>query len=180
MKSSKQWGLGPRKSGGFTLIELLTVLSIIIIILVGVVALVVGGSFGAAQSNAYDTAKHDIQNAVVAYATANQGDLPYNTSVTMGVNANCSSCYILNMSALLTINDGMLRKIPDGCLKYGGADNCDGVPAAQTTAYDTCNTDNHYIWGADANGNVYSFCENGTITDKLCLSNNSGYQGVWP
>ncbi len=93
--------------------------------------------------------------------------------------ANCSTCYILNMSQLITVNGGMLRKIPDGCTSWGTLDNCDGIQAGQSQ-FNTCKTTNHYLWGADNKGNVYSFCQDTGAADKPCTSNNSGYQGQFP
>ncbi|MFA5374581.1 MAG: prepilin-type N-terminal cleavage/methylation domain-containing protein [Dehalococcoidia bacterium] len=179
MKTYKNIGFGPRKSkGGFTLIELLIVM-VILAILAGVVVMAVGGVFGTAKSSAYNAVKDDIQNAVVAYATDNQGSFPYNISATTFTNANCSTCYVLNMSKLLTANGGMLRQIPDGCADLATLDNCDGIPAGQEV-YDVCKATNHYLWGADSKGNVYSFCDDTGAPDKLCTSNNSGYQGQFP
>jgi len=179
MKALKTMGFGPRKSkSGFTLIELLIVM-VILAILAGVVVMAVGGVFGTAKTSAYNAVKDDIQNAVVAFATDNQGSFPYNTSATTFSNANCSTCYILNMSQLITVNGGMLRKIPDGCTSWGTLDNCDGIQAGQSQ-FNTCKTTNHYLWGADNKGNVYSFCQDTGAADKPCTSNNSGYQGQFP
>ena len=181
MKAYKNIGFGPRKGKkGFTLIELLIVM-VILAILVGVVVMAVGGVFGSAKSSAYNTAREQIQAAVTAYSTniSNAGQYPYNTSTTAFSNANCSACYVINMSLLTVSGQGMLRELPAGCfLKTGGTallpnDNCDGGAAG-------CLDTNHYIWGADTGGSVWSFCDNASTSAEKCLTNNSGYQGTWP
>jgi prepilin-type N-terminal cleavage/methylation domain-containing protein len=184
MKAFKNMGFGSRKSkSGFTLIELLIVM-VILAILAGVVVMAVGGVFGTARGAAYNTVKDDIQNAVTAYATDHQGNFPINqsTAYAMPVNANCTTttvasttCYIINMSALLVVNGGMLRQMPDGVANLSTS-NCYGGAGATT-----CSAANHYTWGATDRGVVFSRCDNNTIGEvKACTSNNSGYQGQWP
>jgi len=183
MKALKNMGFGPRKSkSGFTLIELLIVM-VILAILAGVVVMAVGGVFGTAKDSAYNTVKDDLQNAVVAYATDHQGNFPFNSSAAnMPVNADCAACEYINMSALLTANGGTLREVPDGVVSVAGGsavapnDNCDATGG--TTA--VCDAAGHYIWGADAYGNVYSYCTAGATAVGVCTTNESGYQGVWP
>ena len=181
MKTLKFCGFGPRKSkSGFTLIELLIVM-VILAILVGVVVMAVGGVFGSAKSSAYNTAREQIQAAVTAYSTniSLAGQYPYNTSTTAFSNANCSACYIINMSLLTVSGQGMLRELPAGCFQKSAGtallpnDNCDGGATG-------CLAANHYIWGADTGGSVWSFCDNASSSTEKCLSNNSGYQGTWP
>ena len=181
MKAYKNIGFGPRKGKkGFTLIELLIVM-VILAILVGVVVMAVGGVFGSARSSAYNTAREQIQAAVTAYSTniSNAGQYPYNTSTTPFSNANCSACYVINMSLLTVSGQGMLRELPAGCFLKGAGtallpnDNCDGGAAG-------CLDTNHYIWGADTGGSVWSFCDNASTSAEKCLTNNSGYQGTWP
>ena len=168
MKALKNMGFGPRKSkSGFTLIELLIVM-VILAILAGVVVMAVGGVFGTAKSAAYDAVKDDISNAVTGYATDNEGNFPYNVSTPMTANANCSTCYVINMSALLVSQGGMLRNIPDGTRQA----NCAAGGASG------CSDNNHYTWGVNTYGVVYSRCD--TADSKTCTSNESGYQGVWP
>jgi prepilin-type N-terminal cleavage/methylation domain-containing protein len=190
MKAFKNMGFGPRKSkSGFTLIELLIVM-VILAILAGVVVMAVGGVFGTAKSSAYNSVKDDVQNAVTGYATDHQGNFPINSSGTeylMVGNTNCSTCYIINMSALLVANGGMLRQLPDGLAAAGTAananshNNCYGGAGATT-----CSAANHYTWGATTSGIVFSRCDANTVGDvKTCTlngvtNNDSGYRGVWP
>ena len=185
MKAFKMMGFGSRKSkSGFTLIELLIVM-VILAILAGVVVMAVGGVFGTAKGSAYNSVKDDLQNAVTGYATDHQGNFPINISATylMAYNANCTAanpCYIINMSAILVANGGMLRQIPDG-VAAPATSNCYG--GAGATA---CSGANHYTWGVTTTGIVFSRCDTNTVGDaKTCTlngvtSNNSGYQGVWP
>jgi prepilin-type N-terminal cleavage/methylation domain-containing protein len=192
MKALINMGFGPRKSkSGFTLIELLIVM-VILAILAGVVVMAVGGVFGTAKSSAYNTVKDDIQNAVTGYATDHQGNFPINSSGTtyqLVANDNCSAtpCYLINMSALLVANGGMLRQMPDGvaaagtAANAGGLNNCYGALGATA-----CSAANHYTWGATTTGIVFSRCDANTVGEvKTCTlnnvtSNNSGYRGVWP
>jgi hypothetical protein len=85
-------------------------------------------------------------------------------------NANCSECYVINISALLIANGGLLRETPENCrLSATGNDNCGGNASLG------CSTDASYIWLVDADGNVFSYC-----AGAGCATNNSGYQDVWP
>jgi prepilin-type N-terminal cleavage/methylation domain-containing protein len=178
MRTSKGWKFGPGKSmSGFTLIELLIVM-VILAILISVVVMAVGGVFSSAKSSAYNTAREQIQAAVTAYSTnaSHTRSYPYNTSADYFTNYNCSTCYIINMSMLTVPGEGMLRAVPAGCFDRTSApllDNCDGGAAG-------CNPDSHYVWGADASGSVWSFCDNNSTSTEKCLTNQSGYQGVWP
>ncbi|MEA1959008.1 MAG: hypothetical protein U9N44_04960, partial [Chloroflexota bacterium] len=152
------------------------IVMVILAILAGVVVMAVGGVFSSAHEAAYNAVKDDIQNSVVAYATDHNGTFPYNTSNALDSNANCSTCYVLDFTLMLTANGGMLREVPDGCFAKTGADNdnCDSASIAG------CDAANHYIWGADQYGNVYSFCDNSSTSTDDCTTNNSGFQGVWP
>jgi hypothetical protein len=116
----------------------------------------------------YNSIREDVQNAFTAYINQNDGKLPtLNGTYT---NAECSLCKILNISALLVKNGGTLREAPDGLnLSAIGNDNCDG------NANLGCENGSSYIWIADSNGTVYSYC-----IGVSCETNNSGYQGVWP
>jgi hypothetical protein len=121
------------------------------------------------KPTAYMTAREQIQNAVTAYQAKNSGALPtLNGTYT---NANCSNCSVVNMSALLASNGGMLRSMPSGVYASvtDGNDNCGGNASLG------CANGSHYIWIVNANGDVYSYC-----VGKGCTSNSSGYQGVWP
>ena len=172
MKTYKNIGFGPRKGkGGFTLIELLIVM-VILAILAGVVVMAVGGVFGSAHEAAYAAVHDDLQNATIAYATDNNGQFPtlngtYN--VTGPAPDTCTNCEVLNITALLTANGGMLRAIPDGLYdsNASGTDNCDGGGSAAG-----CEADSHYVWIIDTFGNLYSNCigcsadnTNGFISD---------------
>ena len=175
MKTSKWWGFGLRKSmSGFTLIELLIVM-VILAILISVVVMAVVGVFGSAKSSAYNTAREQIQAAVTAYSTnvSHTRSYPYNTSADYFTNSNCSTCYIINMSMLEVQGEGMLRELPAGCIDRGTLDNCTGGAGG-------CLSTNHYVWGADAGGSIWSFCDNNSTSTEKCLTNNSGYQGTWP
>ncbi|MFA5374867.1 MAG: type II secretion system protein [Dehalococcoidia bacterium] len=178
MQALKKWGLGPRKSG-FTLIELLVVMAILAI-LAGVVVIAVGGSFGSAQSNAYTIARDDIFNAMIAYAADNNGYFPVNDSIHMPINADCAtatSCHIIDMSALLVKSEGMFYKMPEGVAALSGDedDNCDQGSGT------TCNKEGHYIWGMSPSGNIVSYCtDQASEAEGTCISNASGYQGIWP
>lgn len=173
MKTYKNIGFGPRKSkGGFTLIELLIVM-VILAILAGVVVMAVGGVFGSAHKAAYAAVHDDLQNATVAYATDHNGQFPKlagNYSVTGPGTDRCNTCSVLNLSALLTSNGGMLRKMPDGLYSTNasGTDNCNGGGTP-------CLTTSHYVWIIDTFGNLYSVC-------PLCT--NSSLNGFivdyWP
>jgi len=121
------------------------------------------------KAAAYASVKDDIQNAVVAYATDNQGSFPMLTG-TYSISGH-SNCHIVDIDALLTSQGGMLIHVPDGIYSTSGADNdnCDGGASG-------CSSNNHYVWLIDNYGNVYSKCMG---TD--CNSNDaSGYQGIWP
>jgi hypothetical protein len=117
---------------------------------------------------AYNSAKTEIQYAITIYQNKNDGELPtLNSSYT---NADCSQCEIVNMSALLAANGGMLRETPDSCnLSTSGMDNCGGNASLGCSNYGS------YIWIVDTHGNVFSYC-----AGTGCETNNSGYQGVWP
>jgi hypothetical protein len=124
---------------------------------------------GLSSNSAYTTAKDELQNSVIAYATEHSGAFP-NLSGTYSV-SGCSDCNIIDISAVLTSNGGIMREVPDGCYKASGGDNdnCDGGAVG-------CSADNHYIWLIDLYGNIYSKC-----MGSDCDSNNAtGYQGVWP
>ena len=120
---------------------------------------------------AYNSAKDETKNAVADYMSRHNGAGPtLNVTYT---NANCSNCNLVNVSALLIANGGVLRDVPDGTWQGPGDmdDNCDSLGGHISG----CSASNHYIWIVDANGYVYSYC----VGDD-CTSNNSGYQGVWP
>jgi hypothetical protein len=116
----------------------------------------------------WDEAHDDIKNAVTGYATYHNGSLPTLNGIYS--NANCSDCSVINISALLHTNDGMLYDYPDSLhLSASGNDNCGGNASLG------CRNDSSYIWIVDTYGNVYSYC-----AGAGCITNNSGYQDVWP
>jgi prepilin-type N-terminal cleavage/methylation domain-containing protein len=188
MKRMKKLGL--RRLGGkrgFTLIELLIVM-VILAILAGVVIMAVGGVFGTAHESAYTSVKPQIQNGVIEYATANNGDLPFvigawdQDIVTPLGTVNDTA--ILDICAIVG-TDRILRALPDGCYEGSGAtddDNCDG----STTPCGGCIDGNHYVWYMDSNGNVYSLCVGSDCKcdteDTWCLDplGTDGYMDVWP
>ena len=118
--------------------------------------------------SAYTTEHEQIQNAVADYSAKHNGALPaLNSTYT---NANCSNCSVINISALLVENGGMLRMAPDGLnLSANGNDNCGGNASLG------CKKESSYIWLVNSAGDVYSYC-----AGTKCLTNNSGYQDVWP
>ena len=120
------------------------------------------------RANQYQTTKDLVQKAVTAYAENHSGTLPtLNGTYT---NADCSQCEILNISALLVKDGGMLRVAPDGLnLSTSGNDNCGGNASLG------CRNGSSYIWIVDSKETVYSYC-----TGTGCITNNSDYQGVWP
>jgi hypothetical protein len=128
----------------------------------------VGNQYGNCCDSAYPTAREQMQNAVTAYGAWHNGSLPIlNDTYT---NANCSNCSVINISALLTANGGMLRAVPSGTnLSTSGNDNCGGNASLG------CVNGSHYSWIVDTSGEVFSYC-----TGVGCTTNNSGYQGVWP
>lgn len=180
MKTYKNIGFGPRKSkGGFTLIELLIVM-VILAILAGVVVMAVGGVFGSAHEAAYNSVHDDLQNAVVGYATDNNGDysgLKLSGNITIDDPA-CPACSIVDIDALLTANGGMLRDVPDG-LWEGEADGTDSNCDAGWNAAVQCA--GSYVWVMDIHGNIYSSCAGDKCTAADNAGNTSGWvSDVWP
>jgi hypothetical protein len=117
---------------------------------------------------AYIVTKDKIQDAVAYYRDANDESLPILSFAY--TNAECLNCHVLNISALITANGGLLQNYPDGLnLSDSGNDNCGGNASLG------CSTEGSYIWIVDANGNVFSYC-----AGAGCTTNNSGYQDVWP
>jgi len=149
---------------------------IVVILLIAaigyVLALSLQGQIGTCPPPSYEGIKANIQNAVAAFWSDNQGSALPILSDTY-TNANCSNCNVINMSALLIENGGILKDIPDGTWQGPGTtdDNCDSS-AAHISG---CSTSNHYVWLVDTDGRVYSYC----MGDD-CTANNSGYQDIWP
>jgi len=157
--------------GGFTLIELLIVM-LVLAILAGVVVMAVGGVFDDAKETAYDTLRGQIQNAVIAYNSENNGHMP----PTVGTANISGEKGILDICSLV-LPEGMLRAAPAGCISLpnGDDDNCDGSDCGG------CLVTSHYIWAIDVKGNVYSQCADTVANGGGCANTSSnGYQGVWP
>jgi hypothetical protein len=145
------------------------IVSLIVSVLVIYFNMVTGKQFATTDGgSAYPTAREQMQNAITAYQANNNNSLPILSGTY--TNANCSNCSVINMSALLTANGGVLRMAPD-CLNLSasGNDNCGGNASLG------CVNGSHYIWIVDTSGEVFSYC-----TGAGCATNNSGYQGVWP
>ena len=147
-------------------------IAVIVMIICGILAYIIisatSTSYVDPISFAYSTAREQIQNAVTAYQANNNNSLPILSGTY--TNANCSNCSVINISALLTANGGMMRMAPDGLnLSASGNDNCGGNSSLG------CKKGNSYIWLVDSGGSVYSTC-----VGKDCTSNCTSYQGVWP
>lgn len=156
---------------GFTLIELLIVMTILAI-LAGVVVMAVGSVFETAGSSAYEALLNQIQNAVVEYQAATEGQTPPTFGAAYNISAEGGnvSVRVLDICRLL-LPDRILRIIPESCrLVAGGAnDNCDGGCMG-------CRTEYHYIWVIDKNGTVFSEC----VGAECNASKTDDYQNVWP
>ena len=120
------------------------------------------------NEEAYNSAYSDLQNAVVAYATDNNGVFP-----TINGTANISGydLQIIDICSLLTSEGGMLNEVPEGVAIINGSDN-DNCDAGCGGCLDT----NHYLWAIDEYGYVYSTC----VGTNCSEYNTDGYQGVWP
>lgn len=120
------------------------------------------------RTSAYNTCKDEIQNAVTYFAESHKQSFPIlNGTYT---NSNCSNCHVLNITALITANGGLLREAPDGLnLSISGNDNCGGNASLGCYKYSS------YIWIVDNDGNVFSYC-----AGAGCATNNSDFQNVWP
>jgi hypothetical protein len=144
------------------------VLLLLVCVTITLIVLLRGQPDGNCENDAWCTIRNQIQHAVSAYAENHSGALP--TLSGSYTNDNCSSCHVINISALLVTNGGPLRTVPSGCnLSAIGNDNCGGNASLG------CVNGSHYIWIVDQKGIVYSYC-----AGYGCPSNNSGRQGVWP
>jgi prepilin-type N-terminal cleavage/methylation domain-containing protein len=172
MKANTRIGFGPRKGKkGFTLIELLIVM-VILAILAGVVVMAVGGVFGTSRERAYTVTKDEMKNAVADYASRNNGDLPYTSTINTTIDGETR--YIINISALMTSQSGILGDVPDSAANLSGNDNCFGGIA-------TCHDDAHYVWATDQYGNIYSACDDANGGSTTCDANDAdGFQTVYP
>jgi len=184
MKALKNMGFGPRKSkSGFTLIELLIVM-VILAILAGVVVMAVGGVFGTSKNRAYDVTKDELKNAVADYSTRFSGAFPYNaslagwnTSITLTTGGTVTG-YIINVSALLVTNGGLLSKAPASVANISGTnDNCDWGTANYCGA---SQANSHYIWYQDTYGNIYSLCSNANGGTACNATTYDGFQTTYP
>ena len=174
---------------GFTLIELLIVM-VILAILAGVVVMAVGGVFGQAKEQAYNTIKPQIQNAVTAHMVDTAGERPL-VNFSSGCQytiAGVGALDVINMCDIVgTPSADLLRTVPDGCYQGGSNDNFDNSSCTLTQSA----AGGHYVWLVDVAGNVYSVCdsdEDGTVdADELCdgfsgcqNSTSSDPREVWP
>jgi len=175
MKRIKNLGIArPGGKRGFTLLELLVVL-VIISILAGVVALSAGSIADRARQIAYQIAKSETQNAVIAHL-ASVGGFPI-TGTTIDVGGETYS--IIDICAL-TGSEELLTAVPDGCWQGAAEDddNCDGSGNASCTG---CESTDHYIWAIGTRGDLVSLCKNTDANGGGCTNNASnGYQDVWP
>jgi hypothetical protein len=156
------------KRSGLRSLMLFAILLLVIIAALFLYVLGSGWHEAPNKSLPYPYVKDDLQNAVTAYSTDHNESLP----ILKGTytNANCSACSVINISALLIANGGMLRAAPSGLnLSSSGNDNCGGNASLGCSNYGS------YIWIVDTHGNVFSYC-----AGTGCETNNSGYQGVWP
>ncbi|MFA5055067.1 MAG: hypothetical protein WC562_02695 [Dehalococcoidia bacterium] len=120
------------------------------------------------KARSYLTVSDEIKNAIAQYCSDHNGLLPtLNGTYT---NAECPNCSVINMSALLVENGGLLREAPKGLnLSPSGKDNCGGNTSLG------CSSANSYIWIVNNDGVVFSYC-----AGAGCTTNNTGYQDVWP
>ncbi len=175
MKRIKNLGLmRPGGKRGFTLLELLIVL-VIIAILASIIALSAGSITDRARQIAYQIAKSEIQNAVIAHM-ASVGGFPI-TGTTIDVGGDT---YNIIDVCTLTGPEGLLREVPDGCWQGAAEDddNCDGSGNVSCTG---CESTDHYIWAIGTRGDLVSVCKNTDANGGGCTNNASdGYQDVWP
>ena len=117
---------------------------------------------------AYSVTADELQNAVFAYASDHNGSFPIlNSTYT---NICCQNCSVINISAVLVVNGGLLRMAPDSChLSAIGNDNCCGNASLGCSNYSS------YIWLVNNNGSIFSYC-----AGSGCVTNNTCYQGVYP
>jgi len=177
---------------GFTLIELLIVM-VILAILAGVVVMAVGGIFGTAKEQAYNTIKPQIQNAVTAWMVDHNGERPYRTTVNWTVTTEAGdtvdNCSAIDICCIVGTGE-LLRTVPDGCFGNESVDTSNFWNASDG-GYTGCTNPNsgegHYVWVIDKTGNVYSICDmskDGTFagTDLVDgFHNETTYdQDYWP
>ena len=141
------------------------------ILILCIIAFVIYSAIGAqymTSCDGYLCTEDKILDAVAHYQSKHNGFLPVlNGTYT---NANCSNCNVINISALLVTNGGLLQRLPVVLnLSASGNDNCGGNTSLG------CNNYGSYIWLVDADGKVFSYC-----AGVGCETNNSGYQDVWP
>ena len=165
---SEEQGKPKRGFSELRLIVLLTVSLLVIFTIWFLYMAYISNPPGPGKEHPYIATKDDIRNAFYSYAADHNQSFPlFNSTYT---NDNCSNCSVINISALLTVNGGLLNGVPDGCyLSTSGNDNCGGNASLG------CSTDASYIWIVDNDGNVFSYC-----AGAGCATNNFGYQDVWP
>ncbi|MFA5374798.1 MAG: hypothetical protein WC455_03460 [Dehalococcoidia bacterium] len=119
---------------------------------------------------AYNSARDEINDAITAYTATYNGYFPVQICYIDGKGIS-----IINMARLVIVS-GDLKKVPDGCYQGPGErdDNCDHFDSYSGVI--GCSAYNHYIWGINDSGVIYSIC-----VGNDCWSNTvDGYQGVWP
>ena len=147
------------------------VVMILIVILITFVMLFIvlltGGHIDTSPHAAYIYLRDDMQNAIDNYKNNYQGDLPL-----LGLGANTSvngtTYYIIDVCRLVD-PDNWLRYAPEICAELDGPnnDNCDSGECI-------CDGSAHYIWLVDANGSVYSVCDENLDGDWLDIGITSG------
>lgn len=180
---------------GFTLIELLIVM-VILAILAGVVVMAVGGVFGTAKEQAYNSVVPQVQNAVTAYMVEHNGQLPDTENIPgqdVGTNLNISTppggfvekAAVLDICQLVGDQEDMLRTVPDGC---HGSTGTSGTNFYAGPCNRSTEDDGHYVFYLDQVGNVYTACNCdglGALTEDGA-DNVSAYSGnctatdIWP
>lgn len=117
---------------------------------------------GEAPESAYNTAREEVQNAVIGYAAKHEGKLPPSVGTVTLIDP-AGTYDIIDICSIIG-RGKLLRKVPEGINKSNcGAGSC------------TC-PDGNYIWLMESNGNVYSTC----VSAECKAPNKDGFQGVWP
>jgi hypothetical protein len=129
-----------------------------------------GGVGSVPHDAAYKVTKNDLQTAMKAYQSKNNGELP---TIKGTVTINTSDYQIIDICTLLLSEDWTQGDFPDGCISINGSDNdnCD-------RGCEGCHATWHYIWMVDDQGTIYSKC----IGEDCEANNEDGYQGYnsWP
>ena len=121
----------------------------------------------------YKYIKTVFQETVTAYMADHNGERPpHESTYNIAINGHEHiQCDVIDICALVSNHEDMLRVVPDGC--YGEKGEVD-------TNFYSGECDNgdfwgEYVWLMDDEGQVYT-----TWIGELCDENNAdGYQGVW-